>query len=86
MNEPESNERRTERAAFETETHLVIGDVTLPRAGYQSRFSDMLNRQDIDFISLVNVEINSLADGRVTELPFAAINKNQIRHAYPLRQ
>lgn len=82
----ESIARRTERAAFETDTHLIVGDVTLPPAGYQSRFSDSLNRQDVDFMPLVNVEITSLADGRVTELPFAVVSKSQVRHAYPLHQ
>lgn len=84
MNEPESISRRTERAAFETDAHLIVGDVTLPPAGYQSRFSDLLNREDVGFVSLVNVELTSLADGRTTELPFAVVNKNQVRHAYPL--
>ncbi|MDX6600999.1 MAG: hypothetical protein QOF13_201, partial [Solirubrobacterales bacterium] len=40
-------ERRIERAAFETDAHLIVGDVTLPPAGYQSRFSDSLNRDDL---------------------------------------
>ena len=61
MNERDHIERRVERAAFETDRHLVVGDVTLPPAGYQSRFSDSLNRVDVDFMPLTNVEITSLA-------------------------
>lgn len=76
-------ERRTERAAFETDRQLVVGDVTLPPAGYQSRFSDSLNRPDLEFIPLTNVEITSLADGKVTERPFVVISKAHIRYAYP---
>ena len=50
---------------FETDRHLIVGDVTLPPEGYQSRFSDSLNRADFAFIPVVNVEITSLADGEV---------------------
>jgi hypothetical protein len=84
IEEGEQIERRVERAAFETDRHLVVGDVTLPPAGYQSRFSDLLNRADLDFVSLTNVEITSLADGKVSERPFIALNKTHVRVAYPL--
>jgi hypothetical protein len=77
-------ERRVERAAFETDRHLVIGDVTLPPAGYQSRFSDSLNRDDLEFISLTNAEITRLADGKVSERPFVVVNKRHVRVSYPV--
>jgi hypothetical protein len=78
-------ERRVERAAFETDRELVVGDVTLPPTGYHSRFSDTLNRSDSEFISLTDVEITSLQDGRVTERPFVALAKRHIRYAFPVR-
>ena len=68
-------ERRIERAVFETDRHLVVGDVTLPPEGYQSRFSDSLNRPDIDFIPLTNVEITVAGDGKVSERPFVVLAK-----------
>lgn len=77
-------EWRTERAVFETDRQLVIGDVTLPPAGYQSRFSDSLNRPDLEFLSLTNVEITSLVDGKVSERPFIVLAKSHIRYAYPI--
>ncbi len=77
-------EWRTERAVFETDRQLVIGDVTLPPAGYQSRFSDSLNRPDLEFVSLTNVEITSLVDGKVSERPFIVLAKSHIRYAYPV--
>lgn len=83
MNEGESVERRVERAVFETDRHLVVGDVTLPPAGYQSRFSDSLNRADVDFVPLTNVEITSLADGKVSERPFIVLSKRHVRISYP---
>ncbi len=84
MGAGEQIERRVERAAFETDTHLIVGDVTLPPAGYQSRFSDSLNRGDLEFVSLTNVAITSLRDGKVNERPFIALSKSHIRIAYPL--
>jgi len=84
MSSQDSIPRRTERAAFETDRQLIVGDVTLPPAGYQARFSDSLNRADLEFVSVTNVEITSLADGKVSERPFVVVNKNQIRYAYPV--
>ncbi|HEX4668397.1 MAG TPA: hypothetical protein VH275_00280 [Solirubrobacterales bacterium] len=81
-NDDERNERRVERAVFETDRQLVVGDVTLPPEGYQARFSDFLNRHDVDFLPLTNVEITSLADGTVSERPFLALSKHHIRLAY----
>jgi hypothetical protein len=83
MNDEENIERRTERAVFETDRHLVVGDVTLPPAGYQSRFSDSLNRADHEFVPLTNVEITSLADGTAIERPFVVLSKRHIRLSYP---
>lgn len=83
MSESDRIEHRIERAVFETDRQVVIGDVTLPPEGYQSRFSDVLNRRDFDFLPLTNVEITSLIDGKVSERPFIVLSKLQIRVAYP---
>jgi hypothetical protein len=83
MNEQDHIERRVERAVFETDRQIVVGDVTLPPAGYQSRFSDSLNRVDVEFISLTNVEIISLLDGKVSERPFIVLSKGHVRLSYP---
>lgn len=76
--------RRTERAAFETDRLLVVGDVTLPPEGYQSRFSDSLNRAEMEFISLTNCEVTSLADGQTRQQGFLMLSKRHIRLAYPV--
>lgn len=68
---------------FETDRQLVAGDLTLPPTGYQSRFSDSLNRGEFEFVPLTNVELTSLADGGVTRLPFLLLAKRHIRLAYP---
>lgn len=75
--------RRVERAVFETDRQLIEGDLTLPPAGYQSRFSDSLNRGEFEFVPLTNVQITSLADGKVSNVPFLVLAKRQIRIAYP---
>jgi hypothetical protein len=86
MNGGDSIERRIERAVFETDRQLIVGDVTLPPAGYQSRFSDSLNRDDLEFISLTNAEITSSIDGQVSQRPFVVLAKRHVRVAYPANQ
>jgi len=76
--------RRVERAVFETDRQLVEGDMTLPPAGYQSRFSDSLNRSEFDFVPLTNAKVTSLDDGKVTQLPFLVLSKRHIRLAHPV--
>jgi len=83
-NQGETRERRrVERAVFETDRQLIEGDLTLPPAGYQSRFSDSLNRGEFEFVPLTNVQVVTLADGKVSHLPFLVLAKQQIRIAYP---
>jgi hypothetical protein len=77
------HQRRVERAVFETDRQRVVGDLTLPHAGYQSRFSDSLNRGEFEFVPLTNVEIISLDTGNVTEVPFLVLSKRHVRIAYP---
>ena len=70
---------------FETDRQLIVGDVTLPPEGYQSRFSDSLNRGDHDFIPLTNVEITSLwTPARSASGRSSSLCKRHIRVAYPL--
>jgi len=77
-------ERRVERVQFETDRQRIVGDVTLPPEGYQSRFSDALNRPEVMFIPLVNAEISSLMGGDVERRPFIVVCKSHIRVAFPL--
>jgi hypothetical protein len=76
--------RRVERAVFETDRQVIEGDLTLPPAGYQSRFSDSLNRGDFEFVPLTNAQVTSLEDGKVRQLPFLILSKRHIRVAYPV--
>jgi hypothetical protein len=80
----EESEKRVERAAFETDRLLVIGDVTLPPEGYQSRLSDSLNRADLEFLPLTDCEVTTLADGASERREFLVLAKRHIRLAYPV--
>jgi hypothetical protein len=77
-------QHRIERVGFETDRHWIVGDVTLPPEGYHSRFSDNLNRVDINFIPLVNVEISSLTGGDVERRDFIVVSKAHVRIAFPI--
>jgi hypothetical protein len=83
VNRTDGVARRKERAVFETDRLLIVGDVTLPPEGYQSRFSDALNRAEIDFIPLTNVEVTEIASGEVTRRDFVAVGKAHVKLAYP---
>jgi hypothetical protein len=82
MNGGDRIAHRIERGVFETDRQLIVGDVTQPPEGYQSRFSDALNRGDLDFVPLTNVEITSLETGKMIERPFIVVGKAHIRVAF----
>ncbi len=77
-------EHGKERATFETDRHVVVGDVSLPPEGYQSRFSDSLNRADFAFIPLTDVEITSIESGEVTRRDFVVLGKAHVKIAFPI--
>lgn len=77
------SKRRYERVRFETDRHLVVGDMTLPPEGYQSRFSDAINRGDIAFLPLIDVEITPLQGGETERRDFLVLSKAHIRLAEP---
>jgi hypothetical protein len=84
MERQSGSPRRRERVVFETDRHLVVGNVTLPPEGYQSRFSDAVNRADVAFIPLLDVEISPLGGGEVSRRDFIVLAKEHVRLAYPL--
>ena len=51
-------EIRRERVVLETERYTIVGDVTLPAEGFHSRLSDLLNREGVQFIPLVNAMVS----------------------------
>jgi hypothetical protein len=86
MERQSGSPRRRERVVFETDRHLVVGNVTLPPEGYQSRFSDAVNRADVAFIPLLDVEISPLGGGETVRRDFIVLAKEHVRLAYPLEE
>ena len=76
-------ETRTERIVLETNRHRIVGDVTLPREGYRSRLSDYLNRGDLDFIPIVNAELEPLNGGAPETRSFVAVARKHVQLAFP---
>jgi hypothetical protein len=76
---------RVERIVLETDRHRIIGDLTMPSEGYRSRLSDYLNRGEMPFIPLANVEI-TLLDGADDgeEREFIAVARTHVHLAYPV--
>jgi hypothetical protein len=75
-------ETRTQRVVIETTRFRVVGDVSLPTEGFRTRLSDVLNRQDTIFITLINVELSPVEGGETQSLPFLAVARGQIEIAY----
>jgi hypothetical protein len=82
----EQGEHRIERVQFETEHHVIVGNVTLPPEGYQSRFSDSMNRTDFDFIPVVDAEIRPLDGGDAVRRDFIVVGKAHVRIAFPIEE
>jgi len=73
---------RWERIVLETERHRIVGDVTLPAEGYRSRLSDLLNREGLSFIPLVNCKVSDLNGGDTDSRKFVAVARDHVVVAY----
>ncbi len=77
-------ETRHERVLVETTRHRIAGTLTLPRDGYRSRVSDLLNASERYFISLTVATVELLDhDGPGTLHDFIAISRHHIVFAIP---
>jgi len=77
-------EVRRERIVIETDRYRVEGDVTLPQEGYRSRISDYLNRNDQEFLVLLNVELVALdGSGRDWSAPVLMLARRHIHLVVP---
>jgi hypothetical protein len=72
---------RRERVVLETDRYRIVGYVTLPLEGIHSRLSDLLNREGIQFIAVVDATVTD-RDGRETERPFVAVARDHVQLAY----
>ena len=75
-------ELRQERVVIETDRYRVEAVVTMPSEGYRSRLSDLLNKQDVAFIPIVNAEISPLSGGETEKRSFIAVGRGHVEVAY----
>jgi Family of unknown function (DUF6812) len=73
---------RRERVVLETERYTIAGQVTLPAEGFHSRLSDLLNREGIQFIPMVDATITGRHGEPPVLLPFIAVARDHIQIAY----
>ena len=77
-----SDETRRERVVLETERYRIVGDVTLPAEGFHSRLSDLLNREGVEFIPLVNAVVSGRGGEPPVERAFIAVARDHVQVAY----
>jgi len=77
------SQTRIERVVLATDSRRIVGDLVLPREGSRSRLSDFLNRGDLQFIPLVNVEITEPNGGQPEKRGFLAVARSHVTFAYP---
>jgi hypothetical protein len=66
----------------ETERYRIVGEVTLPAEGFHGRLSDLLNRENVRFIPLVNATLAGHNGGPPEERPFVAVARDHVQVAY----
>ena len=75
-------ESRRERIVVETERYSIVGDVTLPAEGFHSRLSDLLNREGVHFIPLIDATITGHNGEPPQQRPFIAVARDHVQMAY----
>jgi Family of unknown function (DUF6812) len=77
-----SADTRRERIVLETDRYTIVGNVTLPAEGFHSRLSDLLNREGIQFIPVVDATITGRNGEPAVQRPFIAVARDHIQLAY----
>jgi hypothetical protein len=75
-------EIRRERVVVETERYRIVGDVTLPAEGFHSRLSDLLNREGVRFIPLIDATMTGRDGEAPQQRPFVAVARDHVQVAY----
>jgi len=73
---------RRERVVLETERYTIVGEVTLPAEGFHSRLSDLLNREGVQFIPLIEATISGRDGEPPLLLAFIAVARDHVQIAY----
>jgi hypothetical protein len=77
-----SAEIRRERVVLETALYTIAGEVTLPAEGFHSRLSDLLNREGVEFIPVVDATVTGRNGEPPIQRPFIAVARDQVQIAY----
>jgi hypothetical protein len=77
-----SSEIRRERVVLETDRYTIVGEVTLPAEGFHSRLSDLLNREGVQFIPMIDATISGRNGEPPVQRPFIAVARDQVQVAY----
>jgi hypothetical protein len=75
-------EVKRQRIVVETERYTIVGDVTLPAEGFHSRLSDLLNREGVRFIPLVDATITGRNGEPRQHRGFIAVARDHVQVAY----
>ena len=75
-------EIRRERIVVETERYRIVGNVTLPAEGFHSRLSDLLNREGMRFIALVDATVTGRNGEPPEQRHFIAVARDHVQVAY----
>jgi Family of unknown function (DUF6812) len=73
---------RRERIVVETERYRIVGSVTLPAEGFHSRLSDLLNREGMRFIALIDATVTGRNGEPPEQRPFIAVARDHVQVAY----
>ena len=67
---------------LETERYTIVGDVTLPAEGFHSRLSDLLNREGVEFIPLIDATLTGRSGEPPVRRAFVAVARDHVQIAY----
>jgi Family of unknown function (DUF6812) len=73
---------RRERVVLETERYTIAGQVTLPAEGFHSRLSDLLNREGVQFIPMIDATITGRDGEPPIQRAFIAVAREHVQIAY----
>jgi hypothetical protein len=77
-----SPEVKRQRVVLETDRYTIVGDVTLPAEGFHSRLSDLLNREGVEFIPLIDATVTGRSGETPVKRAFIAVAREHIQIAY----
>ena len=66
----------------ETERYSIVGDVTLPAEGFHGRLTDLLNREGVRFISMVDATVTGRNGEHPQRRAFVAVARDHVQVAY----